>query len=818
MITLTSVEVVNFRSVTWARIEPDLDGGMTAVSGANGTGKSTVAATGLLWALYGITPDGVTVRGLRRQGTQPGDECRVTVEFIHDQQRIEVTRALKGRSDATVAFIKVDGVEVTNVSSKTATAWIIDRFGGLDADGFLAAFVVRQKELDSLVRATPKERKELIERLAGIERMSAAVQRARDEETDARRRLAVMQGSDEDVAQAQERLTDAETALQAAQDALTAAQKVEEAAVAHADAAAVAARAAEVARQARVDAEKELLAAQGAVAEVRARYQAAEATVTRLSDAAAATRTRPLADLEADLVQARDRVRELRAAGAARITAEQVLQAAQQAEAGERQRRDKAATALKTAQTAADAAETAAAVFADTVDDELEQALKVVRDREAHLADLTAEYRRLTAALAALENVTEPICPTCAQSLPDPAIVMAGLRTALDAAATQGKDARTALDTATAERDTLTRTARDRDEAHRGLNERHAALARARADMDDATAQWQDSVDRVQSAESALLDLLDADPDLLAGADARVEELVEAVRVAREHESTTEELRQAQADCETLAREVAARVRDRDQAQQRIQELPTVDEGAAEAAREAGSTAAAAAKAAAEARTAAEIAEHTRQGCVEALTAARRRLEQRERAVTALQDRTATREALEAFRADRLSRIAPELSEVTTDLVARMSNGAFTAVTLDEKFTPIVTDASGQQRPASWLSGGEESTVALALRVGIGEIVAGRQGGLLVLDEVLTAQDEDRRAAMMSAIRSLSRQVIMVNHVVEALDMADRGYVLGQDDSGATVLEFLSPIEQVNIDATFSETDLVVTGGVAGHE
>jgi exonuclease SbcC len=109
---------------------------------------------------------------------------------------------------------------------------------------------------------------------------------------------------------------------------------------------------------------------------------------------------------------------------------------------------------------------------------------------------------------------------------------------------------------------------------------------------------------------------------------------------------------------------------------------------------------------------------------------------------------------------------------------------------LDEDFTPILTEAAtGLQRPTAWLSGGEESAVSLALRIAIGEVVSGQHAGLLVLDEVLTAQDPARRASVMSAIRALNaRQVITINHVSEATDMVDLvTYVVPSPDGGSTL-------------------------------
>ena len=145
--------------------------------------------------------------------------------------------------------------------------------------------------------------------------------------------------------------------------------------------------------------------------------------------------------------------------------------------------------------------------------------------------------------------------------------------------------------------------------------------------------------------------------------------------------------------------------------------------------------------------------------------------------------------ALDAFRKERIAAIAPELSEAATDLIPRMTDGKFVAIELDEEFTPRITDDQGQERPVAWLSGGEESAVALALRLALGEIIAGSEGGLLWMDEPQTAMDAARRPAMMSVVRSIpGRQVVIISHVSEATDMADLVFeVIPDTENGSTV-------------------------------
>jgi exonuclease SbcC len=119
-----------------------------------------------------------------------------------------------------------------------------------------------------------------------------------------------------------------------------------------------------------------------------------------------------------------------------------------------------------------------------------------------------------------------------------------------------------------------------------------------------------------------------------------------------------------------------------------------------------------------------------------------------------------------------------------------MTNGAFIEVELDEEFTPSVVRADGRSRPVSWLSGGELSVVALALRIAIGDMLTGGTGGLLWLDEVLVSQDAGRRASLIETLRSLTgRQIVMINHTQGADDIVDKSIRLTRSPDGGTVLD-----------------------------
>jgi energy-coupling factor transporter ATP-binding protein EcfA2 len=62
-------------------------------------------------------------------------------------------------------------------------------------------------------------------------------------------------------------------------------------------------------------------------------------------------------------------------------------------------------------------------------------------------------------------------------------------------------------------------------------------------------------------------------------------------------------------------------------------------------------------------------------------------------------------------------------------------------------------------------------------------LITGGNPELLWLDEPLTAQDKDRRSAILSMIRKLPiNQILMINHAQEAQDIVDYEITLKKGD------------------------------------
>lgn len=791
MITLHSITATNIRSLGHAVFEPLVDGGMTALNGPNGAGKSSLLVA-MLWALYGVTPKGVQQAAMRRQGSE--GVCSVVVEFEFNNQMVKVERGLKGRKDAPYMLVHLAGREQAKTPS-TGTAWMLRLFGGLDAEGFMTAFVIRQKELDGLVKAAPSERRKLIERLAGIDRMSTAVKSAREEESEVKKRLELLPGDPEAVREAREVLEAAQQHAVAAWDAYEETETAADAAVVDFTAAEAAATdmqqrldAHTMAERAVVTAHHDLTMAQERTDAARRDIDQTSAAATGGSDADVTAAQTAHAQAQAAL-QSNQQARE----GADRAVEAARVDAARAAQATERNNRGQAA--VEQTRAAASVAAERAAQYPTDLDERAAAAEGNLSALNERVGALRGEYARLDNSIKAMEATDDSCCPTCATALSDPSVVLDALRRTQAQVKADGVSAGNDAKDLEANVQTLRTQATQATAAHteaRHLSEQAATTETAAREAHTASEEATETARRsTQVADNAKAAALSAAEQTTALSRA-VDEAANVLRTAQVAAAALARLPQAEQAMQTAATalslaqgahqsatttEAACRVNpaDKDTIFERYRTTQAIQ--------------AATERTKVEAHGNFRVADEQTKTAERVRDAEELRMRARAEAHVLLEQKTAVREALDFFRKDRIASLAPELSEIATDQIAKMTDGKFTAVELDEEFTPVITDANGLQRPASWLSGGEESAVALALRLAIGEVIAGTQGGLLWMDEPQTAMDAQRRPAMMSVIRDLpGRQPILISHVSEAADMVDLVLeVLPDEENGSTV-------------------------------
>ncbi|MEA2553772.1 MAG: repair protein SbcC/Rad50 [Fimbriimonadaceae bacterium] len=147
---------------------------------------------------------------------------------------------------------------------------------------------------------------------------------------------------------------------------------------------------------------------------------------------------------------------------------------------------------------------------------------------------------------------------------------------------------------------------------------------------------------------------------------------------------------------------------------------------------------------------------------------------------------------------ERLNRsIGPDLEARASENLNLLTNGRYTTLSLDNNFEPTVIDDGIAK---SVISGGEEDVVALALRLALSELIQERNGrpmSLLVLDEVFGSLDVERRQSVLDRLASLKgrfRQIFVISHIEEINQVADQAlYITRDPESRAAVLSDAPP-------------------------
>jgi exonuclease SbcC len=129
--------------------------------------------------------------------------------------------------------------------------------------------------------------------------------------------------------------------------------------------------------------------------------------------------------------------------------------------------------------------------------------------------------------------------------------------------------------------------------------------------------------------------------------------------------------------------------------------------------------------------------------------------------------------ALEAQR-----RAIPRLETETSELLARLSGGAYNDVKLDDHAALALLDA-GEHRALERFSGGEQDMAHLCLRLALSRTFAASRGtdpGMIILDEVFGSQDLERRKTLLAHLGQLEEeydQVFVISHFDDVTEAAD---------------------------------------------
>ncbi|QOY55765.1 SMC family ATPase [Candidatus Sulfurimonas marisnigri] len=163
---LSNIKLTNFKKYTEFEIE--FGEGLVGIIGKNGSGKSTIFEA-ILFALYGEAKTRGNKELIRNANASVKDPVVVELEFEFESLEYKVVREFRGKALSAHAKFYKNG-ELTTTGAKEVTTSIVN-LTKMSKDAFMHTLFASQKELISLSTLKNEDRKKMIRKLLGLEKI-----------------------------------------------------------------------------------------------------------------------------------------------------------------------------------------------------------------------------------------------------------------------------------------------------------------------------------------------------------------------------------------------------------------------------------------------------------------------------------------------------------------------------------------------------------------------------------------------------------------------------------------------------------------------
>lgn len=163
---LTNLKLENFKKYT--NFEIAFESGLIGIIGKNGAGKSTIFEA-ILFALYGELKSKGDKEVVRNSNASSKDAVIVELDFEFDNIEYKVIREFRGKTLTANAKLYKNSELITTGAKEVTTS--IMNLTKMSKDAFVHTLFASQKELTSLSNSKPEDRKKMIRKLLGLEKI-----------------------------------------------------------------------------------------------------------------------------------------------------------------------------------------------------------------------------------------------------------------------------------------------------------------------------------------------------------------------------------------------------------------------------------------------------------------------------------------------------------------------------------------------------------------------------------------------------------------------------------------------------------------------
>ncbi len=133
--------------------------------------------------------------------------------------------------------------------------------------------------------------------------------------------------------------------------------------------------------------------------------------------------------------------------------------------------------------------------------------------------------------------------------------------------------------------------------------------------------------------------------------------------------------------------------------------------------------------------------------------------------------------SLAQFKTKLNSKVAPRISNIASTMYSQITKGKYQHIEVSNDFDFYIYD-DGKKFPIERFSGGEVDLANLVLRIAISKTLSELSGStsveFLAFDEVFGSQDENRRVEILEAFHTIKeqyRQIFLISHEIEIKEM-----------------------------------------------